>query len=89
MGCGVPVVAPRLGQIGEVIRDRETGLLYQAGDLDAMVSCCEQLLANPEMRREIGGAAATEIHERYTWDHNARKIINLVETLKASASIEL
>ena len=89
MGCGVPVVAPRLGQIGEVIRDRETGLLYQAGDLDAMVSCCEQLLTNPEMRREIGGAAATEIHERYTWDHNARKIINLVGTLKASASIEL
>jgi len=89
MGCGVPVVAPRLGQIGEVIRDRETGLLYQAGDLDAMVSCCEQLLANPDMRREIGGAAATEIHERYTWDHNARKIINLVGTIKASASIEL
>jgi glycosyltransferase involved in cell wall biosynthesis len=86
MACGVPVVAPELGQIGDVIRDRATGFLYRAGNLDAMISCCEQLLANPKMCAKIGDAAATEIHEHYTWDHNARKVINLVETLKANPS---
>ena len=34
MACGVPTVAARLGQIEEVVRHGETGLLYTPGQLD-------------------------------------------------------
>ena len=38
MACGVPVVAADLGQLSAVVRDGTTGLVYPAGDLDALVS---------------------------------------------------
>src|SRR5438067_10471983 len=69
MGCGTPVVAAGLGQIAEVVRDGETGLLYPPGDLDALTARCDLLLSDPTMRRRLGRAATDEIHDRYTWDH--------------------
>jgi glycosyltransferase involved in cell wall biosynthesis len=81
MACGAPVVAPRLGQIAELLRHGETGLLYSAGDVDALAACCDQLLAEPAVRRRIGTAAAQFIASRFTWDHNVQAIVKLARTL--------
>lgn len=81
MACGVPVVAARLGQIAEVVRDGETGLLYSPGELDALVAACDRLLADPDLRRRLSHAAAKEIHGRYTWDHNAAQVAGLARSL--------
>lgn len=81
MGCGVPVVAARLGQIAEVVRDGETGLLYPPGDLAALANACERLLADSSLRQRLGQAAAKEIHSQYTWDHNATRIVELARLL--------
>ncbi|QIN82493.1 glycosyltransferase [Rubrobacter tropicus] len=74
MACGVPVVAAALGQIPEVVRDGETGLLYPPDDRDALASACDRLLSDPDLRRRIGSAAAKEVHNRYTWDKNAERV---------------
>ena len=44
MACGLPVAAARLGQIAEVVRDGETGLLDPAGDVEALTAVCDRLL---------------------------------------------
>lgn len=82
MACGVPVVAPALGQIAEIVRDGVTGLLYPPGDVAALAAACHALLRDPARRARVGGAAAAEIHARYTWDHNAAALIRLVESLR-------
>jgi glycosyltransferase involved in cell wall biosynthesis len=82
MACGVPVVAASLGQIPEVIRDNETGLLYPPGDLDQLTAACHRLLADPALRLEIGILAAQEVHQNYTWDHNARRAVELARSLQ-------
>src|SRR5438309_1406556 len=69
------------GQIAEVIRDGETGLLYPAGDAEALVAACDRLLSDPMLRRRLGDAAAKEIHGRYTWDQNAELVIDLARSL--------
>jgi glycosyltransferase involved in cell wall biosynthesis len=84
MACGVPVVAAAVGQIPEVVRDGETGLLYPPDDIDALVSACGQLLANPALRQRLGKAAAAEVHGRYTWDHNAARVVELACSLIAT-----
>ncbi|MGH3147612.1 MAG: glycosyltransferase, partial [Rubrobacter sp.] len=84
MACGVPVVAAKLGQIEEVISDGETGLLYPPDEPGALVETCTRLLSDPALRRHIGSAAAKEVHGRYTWDHNARRVGNLVGSLLAA-----
>jgi len=81
MACGVPVVAAAAGQIAEVIRDGETGLLYPAGDSSALLAACDRLLSDPTLRSRLGDAAAKEIHGRYTWDQNAERVVDLARSL--------
>lgn len=77
MACGVPVVASNAGQIAEVLEHGVNGLLHPPGDFDALVAACDQLLSDPARRREMGKHAARRIHDTYTWDHNARRAVDI------------
>ena len=57
MAVGVPVVATRVGAIGEMIRHDVTGLLYAPGDVDALTGCLQRVLSNREIQQRIGDAA--------------------------------
>ena len=81
MACGVAVVAANSGQIADVIRDGETGLLHAPGDLDALATACDRLLSHPKLRFAIGQAAASHIRANYTWTHNARRVTELADNL--------
>lgn len=81
MACGVAVVAANSGQIAQVIRDGETGLLHSPGDLDAVAAACDRLLSSPKLRFAIGQSAASHIRANYTWTHNARRVTELAEGL--------
>lgn len=82
MGCGIPVIAAAAGQISQIVRHEETGLLYSPGDLDALTAYCDRLLGDPEEREILGKAAAEEIHAHYTWDHNAARVVEIADTLR-------
>jgi glycosyltransferase involved in cell wall biosynthesis len=81
MACGIPVVAADIGQIGEVIKNGETGLLYPPGELDALIAACKRLLADTDLRQKLGQAAAEEVRNKYTWDHNASRVTKLAHSL--------
>jgi glycosyltransferase involved in cell wall biosynthesis len=87
MACGVPVVAAALGQIEEVVRDGETGLLYPPGQQDALLAACERLLSDPDLRRRLGMGAAKEIHNHYTWDRNSERVVELARHLMAAGGL--
>jgi len=82
MACGVPVVASRIGQIAETVQHGKTGWLYPAGNLKALVTGCAQLLEDGALRNRLGMAAAKIIHSRFTWDHNAARVVKLAKTVK-------
>jgi glycosyltransferase involved in cell wall biosynthesis len=77
MACGVSVVASAIGQIREIVRDQETGLLCPPGDLQAMTEACDRLLCDPELRRRLGEAASMEVRQQYTWQRNAERVAEL------------
>jgi glycosyltransferase involved in cell wall biosynthesis len=81
MGCGVPVVAASIGQIADVVRHEETGLLYAPGDLDGLTNACHRLLADPPLRQRLGRAAAAHVHGQFTWAHNAARVVDLARGL--------
>ena len=87
MGCGAPVVAPRLGQIAEVVRDGETGLLYAPSRPDEFAAACDRLLSDRALARRIGDAAAADVRERYTWDRNAAAITRIANGLIAQRMV--
>lgn len=83
MACGVPVVAAKLGQIAETVRHGKTGLLYPPGNRAALIANCERLLGDEALQRRLGASAAKLIHAKFTWDHNASRVVALAKKLKA------
>jgi len=88
MGCAAAIAAPRLGQIQEVIRHGETGLLYSPADPDALAEACDRLLSDRALARSLGLAAAADVREKYTWDRNAARITQIAEALTRDAVVE-
>lgn len=85
LACGVPVVAPRLGQIAEVVEDGRHGALYRAGDVDALADACVHALSAPARLARMGREAAALVAERHTWAHNARRVTDLVGELTTAS----
>jgi glycosyltransferase involved in cell wall biosynthesis len=81
MGCAAAVAAPRLGQIEEIIRDGETGVLYAPADPDGLFAACDRLLSDAPLRRRLGRAAAETVRREYTWDRNAARIGAIAHSL--------
>jgi glycosyltransferase involved in cell wall biosynthesis len=59
LALGVPVVAPAVGGLPEVVRTGENGVLVPAGDPDALAAGVERALEPSEHARLVAGAAAT------------------------------
>jgi N-acetyl-alpha-D-glucosaminyl L-malate synthase BshA len=56
MACGLPVVAPRVGGLPELVKDGVSGLLYEPGDIAAAATLAGRLLEDGAERRRIGAA---------------------------------
>jgi glycosyltransferase involved in cell wall biosynthesis len=63
--AGLPVVATAVGGVPELIRNGENGLLFPAGDENALQSLLGELLDDPGRAHRIGEAARREVVERY------------------------
>jgi L-malate glycosyltransferase len=61
MACGIPVVAPRVGGLAEVVNDGTTGHLFPVGAHAEAVDAVVELLARPSLRRRAGKAARQEV----------------------------
>jgi glycosyltransferase involved in cell wall biosynthesis len=79
MAAGLAVVASRVGQLEELIRHRDNGLLCPPGDGLALAGALEELRDDPGLRRRLGEAARATVRRRYTWEEAARRILRLAQ----------
>jgi glycosyltransferase involved in cell wall biosynthesis len=75
MAMGKGIVASRLGQIGEVLKDEETALLVEPGDVRALSEAILRLVRSPELRARLGAAARRAAVAQHTWTHNAERVL--------------
>jgi len=68
MACGLPVVAPRVGGLPEVVTDGATGWLSAPEDRQAYISSLRQALSDPEARAVRGAAARADALDRFSLD---------------------
>lgn len=65
MAAGAPVVATRVGGVPDAVRDGETGLLVEPGDVAAVTAAIASLLAAPERGRALARAARAHVEARF------------------------
>ena len=65
MACGVPVVAPRITGIPELVDDGVSGYLTPCGDVDALVKSMDFLLESADMRQRFGAAGRKKIERDF------------------------
>jgi glycosyltransferase involved in cell wall biosynthesis len=77
MSRSLPVVTTPVGGIPEVIENDRNGILVTPGDVDAIETALERLLASSEERERLGAAARATIAERYSLDSTIERLAAL------------
>ncbi|HUS17423.1 MAG TPA: glycosyltransferase family 4 protein [Chloroflexia bacterium] len=85
MAAGVPVVASCIGQIADVLRDGETGLLCPPDDPAALAVALDRLREDPALGRRLGAAARAAVMRDHTWDAVADRILALAQPVPVGA----
>jgi glycosyltransferase involved in cell wall biosynthesis len=61
----LPIIATNVGGNGEIIHDKETGLLVPSRNVDALATAMEQLIADPKLRSSLGANARTQYEQKF------------------------
>jgi glycosyltransferase involved in cell wall biosynthesis len=73
MASGLPVVVSAVRALGELVKDKVTGLLVPPLDAAALADALQLLLDSPELRRELGDNAREAVARDRTWEHNTAR----------------
>jgi glycosyltransferase involved in cell wall biosynthesis len=77
MAAGRALVATRVGGLPDLVRDDESGLLLDGGDVEALSTALLGLARDPERRARLGAAARTEIAEHRSWRSVAERFVEV------------
>jgi glycosyltransferase involved in cell wall biosynthesis len=81
MACGRAVVASAVGEIPELVRDGEVGLLCAPDDPSSLAAVLLRLCEDAELRLRLGECARREAL-RHDWLANATRVVKLVAQLR-------
>ncbi|MGV1034801.1 MAG: glycosyltransferase family 4 protein [Microbacteriaceae bacterium] len=81
--AGRPVIASRAGALVDIVRHRETGLLFNLGDIPELVASLVHLIENPDLTLEYGSRARVDALERFHHDRCVAEYVALYEEIRS------
>lgn len=76
MAAGLPTVAPSYGPLNELIEDGVDGVLFPPRDIHSAMQGIDSLVRDEPLRRQLGVKAAMKVRARFTWRHNAERVMH-------------
>lgn len=83
LAAGVPAIATRMSGIPELIRDGETGLLAEPGDVGGLRAAVLRLLADPEGALARAREGRRVVEEEFDIERSASRLVELFAELPA------
>ena len=77
----IPVVATSVGDIPEVIKNNETGILVPSNDPQSLLEAINSLLENKEKISKITESAYDFIIKNFTWEKSISKYVDFYKNL--------
>jgi len=77
--AGKPVIGSNLGNIAEIVRHGETGLLFKPGDPDDLAEKVRWMIENKKERQRMGENAYQEYLDKYTPEKNFKMLMEIYE----------
>ena len=74
MAVGVPVVATKVGGVGELVTDEVSGLLVSPGRVDQLADALHRMLTDRDLRAQVVATAVEAVHGAHDWELTAREL---------------
>jgi glycosyltransferase involved in cell wall biosynthesis len=74
MACGCASIASSVGGNPELVRDGQTGLLFQPGSVQELLEKLLLVAGDPELRQRLAQASARAIQERFSLECSAARM---------------
>ncbi len=81
MGSGLPVLAPRVGGLREIVDDEHDGFLVESHDPTRFAECIRRLLADSRKRLSMAEAARLKVLEKFSIASCAQRYYDLYQSL--------
>jgi glycosyltransferase involved in cell wall biosynthesis len=78
MAMGTAVIAPAMDNIRDIVIDRVNGLLFEAGNREALLASIRELRDNRVLRATLGANARASVERDRTWTAIAARILDRV-----------
>jgi glycosyltransferase involved in cell wall biosynthesis len=89
LACGLPVIAPQLGSMAEIIADGCTGLHFLPQDSLDLASKIRWLTEHPQERRGMAQSARQVYQQRYTPEVNYAHLISIYQAVSCGSPLRL
>lgn len=75
--CGLPVIASRIGALKDIVRDGETGLLFEPRNASDLADKMSWAQANPRRMNEMGCKARLQYESEFSAEVNYQRLMNI------------
>lgn len=79
MASSVPVITTRVGGVGELVEDGVSGLTVAPGSSDDLAEAIRRLIADPELRQEMGAAGRAMVEAEFDIGAEASRLGTLFQ----------
>ena len=85
MAVGLPIITTRVNAIPEIVIHGNNGLLVERGDRAALAQSIDQLVKNPELRKQLGHQGRNLVERKFNAQTHFEKLENLFQEATVAA----
>ena len=81
MAIGLPVITSNFKLYKDIIDANNCGICVDPENPNEIAKAIEYILTNPEKAKEMGQNGSRLVKEKYNWENEESKLINIYKTL--------